>query len=131
MPEREQQQVPGTVRAAALLVALEGAALIGLALVEVLLTVLGDPSDIGLALVTAGFAAAGGVLLVLLARAMLRLRKAARAPVAVVQLIALPIGWNLIEPSGRPELGVPVLVLAAAVLVLLGTPAARAALARD
>ena len=41
------------------------------------------------------------------------------------------IGLNLVGPSGRPEFGVPVLLLAVAVLVLLGTPAARAALARD
>lgn len=122
---------PGTVRAAALLVAAEGAALLVLGAVEALSTVLGDPADTGGALVTAAFAALGGVLLLLLARAVGRLRTAARSPVVVVQLLALPIGLNLIGPSGRPEFGLPVLLLAVAVLVLLGTPAARAALARD
>jgi hypothetical protein len=47
-----------------------------------------------------------------------------------VQLIMLPIGWNLIHPSGRPEVGVPVLAVAVAVLALLASPAARAALER-
>lgn len=130
MPEPEQRGAPRAVRAAALLVAVEGAALVVLAVAEALSTLLGDPGDPALALVTAALAAAGGALLLWLARALARLRRAARSPVVVVQLIALPIGWNLISPSGRPELGVPVLLLAAAVLVLLGTAGARAVLER-
>jgi hypothetical protein len=130
VPEPEQRGAPRAVRAAALLVAVEGAALVVLAVAEALSTLLGDPGDPALALVTAALAAAGGALLLWLARALARLRRAARSPVVVVQLIALPIGWNLISPSGRPELGVPVLLLAAAVLVLLGTAGARAVLER-
>jgi hypothetical protein len=131
VPEAEQSRpVPGAVRAVALLVAVEGAALLVLAVLEALSTVLDDPTSVGGALVTAAFALFGGLLLLVLARAVLRGHKAARSPVVVVQIIMLPIGWNLIDPSGRPELGVPVLLLAAAVLALLATPAARAALAR-
>ena len=131
MPEAEQPPpVPGPVRAIALLVAAEAAALLLLATAEALSTVLGDSSSVRGALVTAAFAALGGVLLAVLARAVLRVRKAARSPVVVVQLIMLPIGWNLIHPSGRPEFGVPVLAVAVAVLALLATPAARTALER-
>jgi hypothetical protein len=122
--------VPRAIRAAALLVAVEGAALAVLAAAEVLSTLFGEPGSVALALVTAAMAAAGSALLLWLAGAMLRLRKAARSPVVVVQLISLPIGWTLTVDNGRPELGLPVLALAVAVLVLLGTPAARNALAR-
>ena len=91
-----------------------------------------DAASVSLALVTAALAAATGALLLWLARALVELRRAARSPVVVLQLIALPVGWNLIDTAGRPELGVPVLVLAAAVLVLLfGTEDARAALRRE
>jgi hypothetical protein len=114
------------------LVAVEGAALLVLAVLEAASTVVSDAASVSLALVTAAFAAGTGVLLLWLARALVELRRAARMPVVVLQLIALPIGWNLIGTSGRPELGVPVIVLAAAVLVLLfGSEDARAALRRE
>jgi hypothetical protein len=129
-PPPPPRPVPRTVRIAALLVAVEGAALVVLAVVEALSTVLGDPGSVGLALATAAMAAAGGVLLLWLAAAMSRLRKAARSPVVVLQLISLPIGWTLAVDNGRPELGLPVLALAVAVLVLLGTSGARDALTR-
>ena len=130
MPEQEQPRAPRTVLLAALLVAVEGAALIVLAGVEAVSTLVSDAASVTLALVTAAAAAGGGALLLWLARSLAGLRKWARSPVVVLQLIALPIGYNLITPSGRPELGVPVLALAAATLVLLGTAEARAALER-
>ncbi len=130
MPEREQQRAPRSVLIAALLVAVEGAALVVLAVIEAVSTLVSSPQSVGLALVTAAFAAAGGALLLWLARSLVALRRWARSPVVVLQLIALPIGYNLIHPSGRLELGVPVLVLAVAVLVLLATADARAALDR-
>ena len=49
-----------------------------------------------------------------------------------MQIVGLPIGWTLINDNGRPEIGLPVLAVALAVLALLfGTAAARDALARD
>lgn len=131
MPEQEKPRAPGTVRLAALLVAVEGAALIVLAGVEAVSALVSDVASVTLALVTAAFAAGGGALLLWLARSIAALHKWARSPLVVLQLIALPIGYNLINPSGRPELGVPVLVLAVATLVLLGTADARAALERS
>jgi hypothetical protein len=113
-------------------VAAEGVALIGLALIEAVSTVVSGASSVALALATAALAAGTGALLLWLARALVQLRRAARTPVVVLQLIALPIGWNLIGASGRPELGLPVVLLAAAVLALLfGTAEARAALRRE
>ena len=131
VPEQEQPRAPRAVRLAALLVAVEGAALVVLAGVEAVSTLVSGASSVPLALVTAASAAGCGVFLVWLARSLGALRKWARSPVVVVQLIALPVGYNLINPSGRPELGVPVLALAVATLVLLGTAGARAALDRS
>jgi hypothetical protein len=132
VPEPAAAPPPRPVRLAAALVAVEGVALLALAVLEAVSTVLSDAASVSLALVTAAFAAAGGLLLLWLARALTGLRRAARTPVVVLQLIMLPIGWNLVGSSGRPELGVPVLLLAVAVLGLLfGSEEARAALRRD
>ena len=132
VPEDAAAPPPRPVRLAAALVALEGVALLVLAAVEAISTVASEPASVSLALVTAAFAAAAGALLLWLARGLTELRGAARTPVVVVQLIALPIGWNLVGTSGRPELGLPVLLLAVAVLSLLfGSEEARAALRRD
>ncbi len=118
--------------AAAALVAVEGAALVVLAVVSVVLTALDDAGSVPVALGAALLLAIFGGALLLLARGLRGLRPPARSPVVAVQVVALPVGWTLAGTNGRPEIGVPVLVLAVAVLVLLfGTAEARDALARD
>jgi hypothetical protein len=72
-------------------------------------------------------AVAGGAVLVLLGRALLRIRGWARSPVIVLQLLALPVGYSLAFQAGLPVYGGPILVLAVAELYLLFTPEARAA----
>jgi len=120
------------VLAAAALVAAEGAALVGLALLDVALTASADAGSVPLALSTALLLAVFGAVLLLLARALRALRPAARSPVVAFQLLALPVGWTLTVENNRPELGLPVLVLAGSVLLLLfGTAEARQALARE
>jgi hypothetical protein len=132
VPEPAAAPPPRPVRLAAALVAVEGVALLALAALEAVSTVVSGAASVSLALVTAAFAAAGGLLLLWLARALTGLRSGARTPVVVLQLIMLPIGWNLIGSSGRPELGLPVLLLAVAVLSLLfGSDEARTALRRE
>ena len=132
MPDADPARAPRPVRLAAAVVAAEGVALVVLGVVEAVSTVVSRAASISLALATAGFAVAAGLLLLWLARALTELRRAARTPVVVVQLIALPIGWDLIGTSGRPAVGIPVIVLAVAVLVLLfGTEDARTALRRE
>jgi hypothetical protein len=61
---------------------------------------------------------------------LLGLRPSARSPVVLIQLLALPVGYSLGLQAGRPVAGVPILLLAVAVLVALFTPTARAALDR-
>jgi peptidoglycan/LPS O-acetylase OafA/YrhL len=118
--------VPKVVRIAALLVAVEALTLLVLAVFEAL-----SGSDTQGALTTAAFSAIGGLLLLLLARALGRGRPAARPPAVVVQLLMLPIGVNLIGASGRPEWGIPAIALAVVTLALLFSPAASATLHRD
>ena len=123
---------PRSVLAAAVLVTVEGAALLVLAVVNVVLTALDDAGSVPLALAGALLLAIFGGALLLLARALRALKPPARSPVVAVQIVALPVGWTLASTNGRPEIGVPVLVLAVTVLVLLfATAEARDALARD
>ena len=118
-------RTPRPVLAAAVLVTAEGAALLVLA-------VLDDAGSVPLALAGALLLAVFGGALLLLARALRALKPPARSPVVAVQIVALPVGWTLASTNGRPEIGVPVLVLAITVLVLLfATAGARDALARD
>ena len=132
MAESGPARAPRPVLAAAALVAMEGAALLVLAVVNVVLTALDDAGSVPLALAGALLLAIFGAALLLLARALRALRPPARSPVVAVQIVALPVGWTLASTNGRPEIGVPVLVLAIAVLVLLfATAEARDALARN
>ena len=125
-------RTPRPVLAAAVLVTVEGAALLVLAVVSVVLTALDDAGSVPLALAGALLLAIFGGALLLLARALRALKPPARSPVVAVQIVALPVGWTLASTNGRPEIGVPVLVLAVTVLVLLfATAEARDALARD
>jgi hypothetical protein len=125
-------RAPRPVLAAAGLVVVEGVALLVLAVLNVVLTALSDAGSVALALGGAVLLAVFGGALLLLARGLRNLRPATRSPVVAVQIVALPVGWTLAGANGRPEVGVPVLVLAVAVLVLLfGTAGARDSLARD
>jgi hypothetical protein len=120
------------VLAAAALVTVEGVALLVLAVVSVVLTALDDAGSVPLALGGALLLGLFGGALLLLARGLRALKPASRSPVVAVQIVALPVGWTLTSTNGRPEIGLPVLALAVAVLVLLfGTAEARDSLARD
>lgn len=115
---------------AAVVVLIQAAGLLAGALFIGVQTALGHADDIGRALSDAGFALGGAVLLAALARAVGRLVAAARTPLVVLEVLALPIGYSLAFPSHRPGWGAVVLVSALAVLGLLLTPAARAQLQR-
>jgi hypothetical protein len=125
-------QAPGPVRAAAGLVTLEGVALVVFAVVSVVLTALDDAGSVSLALGGALLLAIFGAALFWLAGKLRQIKPPARSPVVAVQIVALPIGWTLATDNGRPEIGIPVLVVAVAVVALLfATAEARDSLARD
>ena len=50
---------------------------------------------------------------------MLARKRWARSPVLVLQILFLPVGWGLVQ-SGRPDFGVPVIMVPLATLVVLG-----------
>jgi hypothetical protein len=118
------------VRAAAAVVGVESLALLATAVLLVIKTVVGHPNSIGRALLGAGLALIGAGALAIGARGLHRLQPAARTPVVVLQILALPVSYSLAFQAGRVGYGGPILVAALAVLYLLFTPPARAALDR-
>jgi hypothetical protein len=122
---------PRPLRLACLLVGLEALALAVIGVWLVVETLAGHPTSIGAALSGAALSLLGAAVLVLGGRGLLRLRPAARTPVVVLQLLALPVSYTLAFQAGRVGYGGPILVVAVAVLYLLFTPPARAALDRE
>ena len=104
---------PPQLTAAAVLALLEGLVALGFGVAEIFeIRLFRAVVGVGVALFMIAFA----VLLGAAARALLRLRRWARAPVVVVQLIMLPVGWSF--RGGRTE-DVAVAMIAAALLTLV------------
>jgi hypothetical protein len=59
------------------------------------------------------------------------LRPAARSPIVVLQLLALPVAYSLAFQADRIAYGAPIMLAALAVIFLLFTPPAREVLDRD
>ena len=122
--------MPVTVRWASLLTLLEAAALLVAAVALFLLTALHTSTRLWAAFTVAGFALLGAFVLVVCSRGLRRGRASARIPVVLLQLLALPVGYSLGFQAGDYFYGVPMLVVAIAVLGLLFTPSANTALGR-
>lgn len=131
MEQAPQKLVPAQLRVAVVVILLESLGLVGAAGVLVVKSVTGDPSSLGGALLGAALALFGAAVLAVAARGIYHLRPAARTPVVVLQLLALPVGYSLGFQAGLLQYGGPMLLAALAVLYLLFTPPARAALDRD
>lgn len=127
----EAFDVPGPVRAAAVLAALQGIALLIAAGYLLAKTVFGTPDDIGRALFGASLALLGAAILLLSARGLLRGSPASRTPIVVLEVLALPVGYSLGIEAQRIWYGGPILLSAIAILALLFSPPARAALDRE
>jgi hypothetical protein len=107
-------------------VGLEGLALVVLGVGYGVAGIVGEAFDRAATLIEAGIAVAVGVVVLLVARGLADLRGWARSPAVVVQLLALPVGYGLVQ--GRVWwAAVPVLGLALAVLYHLFTAEARLA----
>lgn len=124
------QNPPGTVRTAASVVALQALALLVVAIALSVLAFIHSTSRLWAALAIIGFAVLGAVVLLVCARGLLGLQPSSRAPVVLLELITLPVGYNLGFQAGRVLIGVPILASALATLILLFTPSARQALNR-
>ena len=130
-PRPASRQAPGPVRVAVIIIGAECVALVAAAIVLIAKSITGTPGDLARALITAVFALAAAGGLAFGAQALLRLRPAARSPVVVVQLLALPVAYSLAFQADRIAYGAPILLAALAVIFLLFTPPARQALDRD
>jgi hypothetical protein len=123
----EAPPVPRVVTAAAVLAGVQGLALVAIAVLLIVDTIVGSPHSL--------FGGLGGAALALIAAAVLlvlgfylaALRRWARSPIVVLQVLWLPVSFSLAFQAGRPAYGGPILASAIAILLLLATPEARAA----
>lgn len=115
---------PGPLRLAAALAALQGLALLGLAVAEALSVV---PDRVVLGVTTALFFAGYGALLLAAARALLRGESWGRGPVLATAVIELGVAWWL-RPVSWPA-AAAVAVVAVLVVAALLHPASQRRLA--
>ena len=125
----EQSADSRAVRAVSGLVLLEGGIVTALGVWFAVRDFTDETYNLRDALVAAVLTVLAGIALLLLGRALGAAKAWARSPVVVCQLLAVPVALSMLG-ADRPEVGVPVLAFATAVLVLLFTPAARAAFDR-
>lgn len=123
-------EVPSQVRAAAAIIGLEALGLVAAAVVLLVKIITGHPDSLVAALLETAMALGGAALLAASARGLLHLRPSSRAPVMVLQLLALPVGYSLAFQAGLVAYGGPILLAALGTLYLLFTPPAREALDR-
>jgi hypothetical protein len=116
--------VPWPVRAAGVLVLLQG--LTGVAIGGWLLiaAVRGSTGPVPIA-ATAAWLLGFGVILLIVGLNLLRGRYGARTPAIVAQLLLLGVCWYAIGPSSQPLYGVPAGIFCLAVLILLFCASAR------
>ncbi len=114
----DSDPLPGTLRAAVLLLRAQAVALGLIAVWLIWSDLTADATDLTSALLVTVFAVGGAVALWALGGALSRRRAGARAPAIVLQLMLLPVGWFMIE-GGMGWLGVPLMVLGIGMVALL------------
>ena len=119
-----------TLRACAVLVALQALGLAAVAVFYLVELVVATADDATRAVVSAVLALAAAVGLGLVARGLLQRRGWARSPALVTNLLVLPVAVGLLQ-GGRWYVGLPLLLWAVAVLVLLFAPGTSADLDED
>jgi hypothetical protein len=125
------RSVPRAVTGAAVLAVVQGVGLVAVAALLIVDTAVGTPHSLFGGLGGAALALIAAGVLIVVARHLARLRRWARSPIVVLQVLWLPVGFSLAFQAGRPEYGVPILALAIGVLFLLATPEARVAFDRE
>lgn len=116
-----QATPPAALRWAVRLLQAEAVALGLLVVFLIYRDVTGAAAHLTSALLVTAFTIGGAVVLWLLAGALAGCRAGARAPAIVLQLLLLPIGYQLAQ-SGRPWLGVPLIGLGMLIIGLLVSP---------
>jgi hypothetical protein len=121
---------PRALSWAVVLVRIESAALLVAAIALLVLIFVHTSTRLWAAFSVAGFALLGASLLWFCSRGLQQLRPSSRTPVVLVQLLALPVTYDLGFQAGRVAIALPILATAVAILILLFTPSARVALDR-
>ena len=116
---------------ACVIIGLQVLALLAAAALVVVKALTQTSNSLAGALLLASIAVLGAAALVAAGRGLLRLRPAARTPVVVLQLLALPVSYSLAFQAHRVGYGAPIMISALAVLYLLFTPPAREVLDRE
>jgi hypothetical protein len=114
---------PRPVRAAGILVGLQGVAGVAFAAWLLAAVVRGSTPPVLAGATAAWLAGFGGLLLVVGAK-LVQGRRAARTPALVAQLLLLGVCWYAVGPSSQPAYGIPTATLCLLVLVLLVCPPA-------
>lgn len=115
---------PGSVRAAGVIVVVQGVAALVVAAVLVVRGLAGADQRLVNGLGTAAwFVVVGGVVLAA-GRALLLGKRWGRGLAVFTQLLLLPVAWYLAVGSHQPGFGIPAGVVALAALVLLFSPGA-------
>ncbi len=104
------------------LVAAQGIGLVGLAVFFLVELIVASPTSATRAVMAALLTLLAGLGLLAVARGLWRARRWARAPALVTLLLALPVAVGLVQ-GGRWYVGVPLILWALGVIVLLFTPA--------
>ncbi len=112
---------PRPVRAAGVLVGLQGLAGVAIAVGLLVVAVRGRTGPVPI-LATAAWLAGFGVILLAIGLNLVRGRHGARTPAIVAQLLLLGVCWYAAGPSSQPAYGVPAAAFCVAVLVLLFCP---------
>jgi hypothetical protein len=126
-PARPRAEAPRSVRWAAVVVAVEAAAIAAGALVLLYLTLTSTADSLGRALAEVVMVGAGAAVLGVAAVGLWRVSGWARGPVIVLQLLLAALAYTTAFEADQPLIGVPVLALVAFELYLLATPEARLA----
>ena len=128
---QEQVTVPKEIRNATIVIYVEALGLLVAAGVLISKIFTGHPNSLGRAWLDVAFPLAGAAVLCLGARGIGRLRSGARSPIVIVQVLALPVAFDMAFQAGLYAYGIPILVLALTVLYLLFRPASNEALERS
>jgi hypothetical protein len=117
---------PRALAAAAALVAAQGLLLVGLGVWQVVRGFGHHIDNLGRAEFGGVLCLACGVVVIGLARAQVVRQTASKAPIVVIELLCLPVGWAMIQ-NGLLAYGIPLLVVAIATFALLALAATRSA----
>ncbi|NUR84827.1 MAG: hypothetical protein HOY71_12150 [Nonomuraea sp.] len=123
---------PPTLLIAALVVALEGAVALGLGVFAGVETLAGAAGDVTAAAAEAGFGILLGAGLLWVAYGgLFRMERWGRSPGVLAQIIAIPVGVTLFD-SGKPVLGIPLVLIALiGIGTLLAPPTTKALYGED